>query len=130
MLTKQDIKIIQYLLEYDQLSVYSLAKHTKISQPQIRYRLKKMVDCGFVKTKTNSGRGYFVLHPLMINEQLHEKILRKFLEICHLFEQKGDMNLESLRYYLEFFMFSIREDDNNNSSPDKQFKELNYQESN
>ena len=126
MLTKQDTKIIECLMEYEKLSAYSISKHTKISQPQVMYRIGKMLDCGFISQNEHNGKRLFLLHPLMANEEFHEEVLKKFLDLAHLFEHETNMNLDSLRYYIEFFMFSIQEDDNNNSSTEKRYKELNY----
>lgn len=71
----QDTKILLSLVNNDGSTAYAISQDTKISVPQVTYRLNKLVESRAVTLKTDNDKTYYFVHPALKSNEVMEKII-------------------------------------------------------
>ena len=78
----QDTKILLSLVNNDGSTAYMLSKDTKISVPQIMYRLNKLVESKAVTAVVDGDKTNYYAHPALKSEETMNKIALLLKEVA------------------------------------------------
>ena len=71
----QDTPILLILVSSDKpLTAYAISKHTKISIPQVQFRLSKLEDQGIVTSASIDNKKVYDVHPALKSRECIDKI--------------------------------------------------------
>jgi len=123
LLTKQDLKIINTMLTNGAITAYAIAQETKISNPQTKYRLNKLVESSLVTIFDGENKTLYDLHPVLQSNDAIMKIMEHITQIVEIVDDVQYTPLVGIQHLFYYLIRNLEEElkpkkanTNNNSS--------------
>ena len=100
------------------LTVYALAQKTGISQPQVKYRLEKLLASTIVDRVKVGNRTVYSIHPVFHKHETVDSLMTELVKLFEVIDEIHPTPLMGLKTIISFLIEILVEikDDNNNSS--------------
>lgn len=103
----QDIKILLSLIISNGSTAYVISKDTKISVPQIMYRLNKLVESKAVTAVVNNDKTLYYVHPALKSEEVINRITVLLKEVADEIDKISYTEPDGLKTIIELIISSI-----------------------
>ncbi len=103
----QDTDILLSLVYSDGSTAYMISKETKISVPQVMYRLNKLVESKAVSSEIKGDKTYYYVHPALKSEEVILKITSLLQEVVNEVEKVAHTEEDGMKTIIELIISNI-----------------------
>lgn len=110
MMTEQDFSIIAALIADGKkvgMTAYGIANETKISQPQVTFRLSKLIEDSVVTEVKSGNKTLYYAHDVFFNTEAMDMILINIESIIDTVFEVGDIDQEGIKTVMGFISCNI-----------------------
>lgn len=101
----QDTPILLSLVSSDKpLTAYGISKCTKISIPQVQYRLSKLEDNGIVTSTTTDTKKVYNVHPALTSMECIDAIAEHIKAISDIIDEMEYTTPTAMKYIIAFII--------------------------
>lgn len=101
----QDTPILLSLISSEKpLTAYGISKHTKISIPQVHYRLSKLEDNGIVTSDTIDNKKVYDVHPALKSRECIDEIAELIKAISDVIDKMEYTTPTAMKYIIAFII--------------------------
>lgn len=101
----QDTKILLSLIDNsDGSTAYTISKNTGISNPQVIYRLEKLIKSKVVISQVRDDKIYYYAHPALVSEGVMKKITTLIKEVADEIDRAGYTEPAGMKFIIELII--------------------------
>ncbi|MCK5641611.1 MAG: winged helix-turn-helix transcriptional regulator [Gammaproteobacteria bacterium] len=101
----QDTPILLSLVSSEKsLTAYGISKHTKISIPQVQYRLSKLEDNGIVTSAIIDNKKVYNVHPALKSRECIDEIAELIKAISDIIDTVEYTTPTAMKYIIAFII--------------------------
>lgn len=102
--TSQDNMILSSLIENDKITSYQISKITGISNPQVNFRLVKLVESRVVSEIKEDDKTVYTLHSSLKSKNIIKKVSDHIGEISYLIDNEQYATPEGMKRIICFIL--------------------------
>lgn len=101
----QDTPILLSLTNSDKpLTAYAISKHTKISIPQVQYRLSKLEEQGIVTSTIKDNKKVYDVHPALKSRECIDEITGRIKAISDIIDEMEYTTPTAMKWIIAFII--------------------------
>jgi len=104
MAIEQDYDIISSLIVNNGVTAYFISKDIGLSVPQVQYRIDKLLRCGIIKSKVNSGKTLYSTHPALKSKVVMEEIASYIKAIVDSIDDIERLSPDGMKVLMSFII--------------------------
>lgn len=106
--SSQDTIILLLLIHNEKsLTAYAISKRTKISIPQVQYRLSKLEDQGIVTSTTSDNKKVYDVHPALKSKECIDEITKHIKAISDIIDEMEYTTPVAMKWIIAFIIERI-----------------------
>lgn len=125
MMTEQDYLIISTLIADGKkagMTVYGIANETKISQPQVSFRLSKLIENSVVTEIKSGNKTLYYAHDVFFNKDAMDMILINIESIIDTIFEVGEISQDGIKTVMGLISCNIEVSDRVDDSESAELK--------
>lgn len=124
-LNETDINIISSLIVKKEMTSYSISKDVGVSVPQIQYRIDKLLLTGILKSRVESGKTLYKVHPALKSKDAVKVIAGYIKEIVDIVDDIEILSPEGMKVFISFIISKTEISDDYKDSGNDSNAEMN-----